>query len=75
MLLQFRHTHSQSLLQILGDLGEFRHVFIKSLRMLARDGLEHSREACVFPERVTIQAFHVRAICSFVSSLGRVKRR
>lgn len=44
----------QSLLQILGDLGELRHMFIEHLRMLARDGLEHSRKAGVFPERITI---------------------
>ena len=35
----------QSLLQISGDLGELRHIVIEHLRVLARDGLEHSRSA------------------------------
>ena len=65
-------SHTLSLLETFGDLGELGHMLIECLRMLARDGLEHSCTAGVFPERITILALHVRAAHSFVSSFGRV---
>ena len=49
------HIHYlQSLLEILGDLGELGHMLIAYLGMPARDGLEHSRKASVLLEGINI---------------------
>ena len=63
----FHHTYAPV---SSSDLGQLRHVFIELLRMLARDSIEHSRKAGVFPERITP---HVRAGHSFISSFGRAE--
>ena len=60
----------QSLLYDLSDLSKLRHVFIEHLYVLVRDGLEHLREASIFPEKITIQVLHVQAVRSFISSFG-----
>ena len=60
----------QSPLQDLGDLVNLRPVFSEDLCVLEHAGLEHLREAGVFPERITIQVLHVRAVRSFASFIG-----
>ena len=48
------------LLEILGDLGELGHMVIEHLRVLARDGLEHSRSG---------ENRHIGASCADYSSI------
>ena len=62
----------QSLLETLRDLGELGHMFIEHLRVLARDGLEHSRMAASFRRESPYRRFMCGLfIHSLVRSAGR----